>query len=350
MPLGQVYLSSRQLAVERTAKLCPMSVLTTMWADSDPVWCERTVLVDRRCLSLPKYLYRIVRAAPYFDVVAIVGSLGARDLYRDLVAAILLKLRQRKPKVLVMDATWEKGSASLSALSGGRFSFARVAEAAIRALDGDHVHYAVLSTEEAATFASRWSVDPNRVHFIPFFYSLAEYTDAPITQGGYIFSGGDSLRDYQLLLEATAGFEVPVRVASHWRAPAVWDNVRIDAVSHEEFARLLLGSKMVVVPLRQAERSAGQQTYLNAMAVGKPVVVTDAAGVRDHVRDGVTGLVVPPTAQALRDAIEWILDPSNERDVEVMTDRARKEVRSRFSPAMYRRRVLSLCDQLALGS
>ena len=47
-----------------------------------------------------------------------------------------------------------------------------------------------------------------------------------------------------------------------------------------------------------------------AMAAGLPTVATDIGGCREVVRDGVTGLLVPPgDAPALTEALERLLDP-----------------------------------------
>jgi glycosyltransferase involved in cell wall biosynthesis len=54
---------------------------------------------------------------------------------------------------------------------------------------------------------------------------------------------------------------------------------------------------------------------IEAMAVGKPVVVTDAGGVSEVVRDGVEGLVVPSRRpDRLADALLSILEDSRRRD------------------------------------
>ena len=47
---------------------------------------------------------------------------------------------------------------------------------------------------------------------------------------------------------------------------------------------------------------------LDAMALGKPVVATRAGGIPEAVRDGITGLLVPPRdPQALADAVRYLL-------------------------------------------
>ena len=48
-----------------------------------------------------------------------------------------------------------------------------------------------------------------------------------------------------------------------------------------------------------------------AMAAGLPTVATNIGGCREVVRDGVTGLLVPPgDVPALTEALEWLLDPT----------------------------------------
>jgi glycosyltransferase involved in cell wall biosynthesis len=118
-------------------------------------------------------------------------------------------------------------------------------------------------------------------------------------------------------------------------------NVRAEAVSHERFVELLLGAGVVVVPLQDdGHRSAGQQTYLNAMLAEKPVVVTDAMGVREVVTDGVDGIVVPPTAQALRAALERCLSDAARTETAELGRRARETVLRSYTPEDYWRRLV----------
>ena len=110
----------------------------------------------------------------------------------------------------------------------------------------------------------------------------------------------------------------------------------------EQFRR----AAVVVVPLKaHSERSAGQQTYLNAMVLGKAVIVTDALGVREYVEHGRTGLVVPPAdPAALRTALDWALDPANQSEVRALGRRAREAALERFGPERYAERLLQVLD------
>lgn len=272
------------------------------------------------------------------DALVLRGSVTLRDCYRDLVfAAALRHLRRRKPRVLMTDATWEPRSRSITARAPWLAPvIPAVARTLIRLLDGPHVRYAVLSEGERESFAETWGIPVDRVVFTPFPMTLYDHWDEPTHDGGYLFAGGNSLRDYELLAEAVRDVDVDVHVASRWVPAHPTERLHARTTSHDEFVELLLGCRAMVLPLERSVRSAGQQTYLNAMVLGKPVVVTDGLGVRDYIVDGVTGVVVPPDdPQALRAALVHLLDPANAEHYAEMGRRARADVLTRFMPEHY---------------
>jgi len=91
--------------------------------------------------------------------------------------------------------------------------------------------------------------------------------------------------------------------------------VRIVAATHEEFRQLIAKASIVVLPMQADELHAGgQQTFLNAMFMGKPVVVTDPEGGRDYIRDGIAGRLVPyGDKEQLRSAICELMTDSHLR-------------------------------------
>jgi Glycosyl transferases group 1 len=275
------------------------------------------------------------------EILILNGSVGRRQRYRDLLFAILLKFTSHPPPVLIQDATWEPRSEALET----SFPFLKrflpkLARMAISALDGPHVRYAVLSSKEVETFPQVWGVEPHRVVFQPFPNTLHEYRDMPTRDDGYLFSGGNSVRDYRLLESALEGTDIPTRVASKWQPTQGLPNLKVSPTSHADFMALLANAHAVVVPLRQTVRSAGQQTYLNAMGLGKPVIVTEAPGVRDYIIDGVTGVIVQPTVEDLRAAIVHVMDPANAGFYSDMGQRAREDVLQRFTEEHFRHGLL----------
>jgi len=207
----------------------------------------------------------------------------------------------------------------------------------------------VLSREEVDTFPGIWGVDPDRVHFTPFPHTLYDDAlDAPTSDGGYVFAGGNSLRDYDLLEAAVAGTGIEVHIAAKWQGGGA-KNVQARVLTHEQFMTDLADCGVCVVPLHRTVRSAGQQTYLNAMALGKLVIVTDAPGVTDYIEDGVTGVITAPEPDALRAAIIDALDPERREHYREVAARGKHVARTRFNEFTYRRELLAIASGAGNG-
>jgi glycosyltransferase involved in cell wall biosynthesis len=316
-------------------------ILATM-PGPDPLW--NTYVHDHlpdNAGSFKDYL-ALLRLSKGRKVLILNGSVGRRQRYRDLLFALLLKLRFSKPPpVLMQDATWEPRSEALES----EFPFLKrlvpkLARLVISLIDGPHMRYAVLSTKEVETFPEVWGVDPSRVVFQPFPNTLHEYRSMETRDDGYIFAGGNSVRNFGLLESALVGTNIPTRIATKWQPTLNLPNLEVGPTSHDDYMSLLANSHAVVVPLRQSVRSAGQQSYLNAMGLGKPVIVTEAPGVRDYIIDGVTGIIVRPDVNALRAAILHVMDPANADFYAEMGKRAREDVFNRFTEEHFRHGLL----------
>lgn len=319
--------------------------LSTMWAPTDLRWNESVRVLEHRKLG-PRDVRAFMDAARGARAVILRGSVSFGERYRDLVLAMAAKRLKNRPVVVITDATWEQSSSAVERRLPARMRplVPQLARAAIRLVDSPRVHYCVLSTEEVGTFPGIWGVDPDRVHFTPFPHTLYDDAlDAPTSDGGYVFAGGNSLRDYDLLEAAVAGTGVEVHIAAKWRG-AGSANVQARVLTHEEFMADLAGCGVCVVPLHRTVRSAGQQTYLNAMALGKLVIVTGAPGVTDYIEDGVTGVITAPEPDALRAAILDALDPARSDHYREVAARGKDVARSTFNEYTYREELLAIAS------
>lgn len=319
--------------------------LSTLRAPGDRTWNERVFVLEAPSGSQVNWLTTFVRESRGRRAVIVRGTVGVKERYRDLVGAALLRTLRSRPHVVVSDATIEPGSRTVgSALPAPvRRLLPMVSRALIRAVDGPHVTWCVLSTEELSSFPKTWGVPPERVVFTPFSHTLwGGGENEPTSTGDYFFSGGNSLRDYGLLEDAVAGLDVRVRIGTRWSPRLPTAQLDTSTVTHTEFLALMRASRAVVLPLMRSTRSTGQQTYLNAMALGKPVIVTDAPGVRDYIEAGVTGVVVEPTVSALRAAIIDVLDPARSEYYALMGRQARNRVLDRYTEVHYRAELLRL--------
>ncbi len=129
-----------------------------------------------------------------------------------------------------------------------------------------------------------------------------------------ICSAGLEWRDYPTLIRAvehTPDLSVKLAAASPWskhqnetEKRELPPNVAARRYSYNELRDLYEQSAFVVVPLYENDFQAGVTTILEAMAVGKCVVVSRTEGQTDVVTDGENGLYVSPgDAEGLRTVI-----------------------------------------------
>jgi len=314
-------------------------IVSTLHYPRRSTWSGRVDTLDRSSMSRARLIRRLVAESRACGAVVLDGHAT-----EDLLAAIAIARRRRPPWVIVTESTWALGD---------RWLDRTATRLALRALNGPHVRYCVGSTAERDRFPHTWGVRPEQVVFLPWTHYLSDAELAlPDRDGAGIFSGGDSFRDYDVLLEACRTLAVPVSIAarrlSEEQRAALPPNVTAQTVSHERFMELMHAARVVAVPLIPREdRSAGQATYLNAMAMGKVAVVTEVLGVRDYVDHAQTGLIVPPhDPAAMRSALEWALDPANDDEVARMRSAAKTVARERFGPENYLAGILEVADAL----
>jgi glycosyltransferase involved in cell wall biosynthesis len=313
--------------------------ISTLYLPRRAAWRERVEMIDPGAISRPKTMRWLLTQSKGRDAVVLNGS---GSPVGELAAGALITRRRRPPAIVVADCVW--GARTRADRIGSRL--------ALRLLDGAHVHYCVHSHDQRERFPELWGVALERVHVARYYYTLSEQELAlPRERNGSVFAGGDSHRDYDPLIEVARRIEAPVvlatgRLSAH-QLDRLPPNVRAGRVAHEEFVAMMRSASVVVVPLEHRDdRSAGEQTYLNAMAIGKPVIVVDSLGVPEYVSDRETGLVVPPhDPDALAAALTWTLDPANEQDVARMTERAREVALTRFGPDHYVAGLLHVLDE-----
>jgi len=195
-------------------------------------------------------------------------------------------------------------------------------------------------------------IPKDQLTVIPWQADTSFWRPRPVPEERLVSSAGLEHRDYQTLFRAVDGLDarVVVGAASHWSrqpntalATARPSNVTVDSFDYAGLRDVFARSAVVVVPLFDVDFQAGITTILEAMAMGKAVIVTRAAGQTDVIEDrrygprrsstrpqsisllrelaeqsGVpvepNGLYVPPSdPAALRRAIEYLLDNPDER-------------------------------------
>lgn len=168
------------------------------------------------------------------------------------------------------------------------------------------------SARQQDKWAALFRLPETKFSPIPY-YATAKYVGI-IRRNPYVFAGGDEERDYATLFEAFRGLPKYQLVVCARNIPEELlcgkpQNVMVKTVCHSEFVRLMAESSAVVVPLRKgAIRYAGQQTFLNAMQMGKPVIVSSGDSTEYIVHRWSGLLYAPGNVEELRQKIAWVLE------------------------------------------
>lgn len=167
-----------------------------------------------------------------------------------------------------------------------------------------------------------------------------------------VCSAGAINRDYDALIAAMEPLGVPTKIAAdtQWRysADEVEHGTLPDFVemrswgNYQNLRDLYAESAVVVVPLK-VSMASGITVALEAMAMGKPVVLTRNPYVEDFLTDGETGYFVPEgDVDAIRNRVRELLD--NPRQAEEIGARARERVLERFTVEQYVDRIMSVWE------
>ncbi len=205
---------------------------------------------------------------------------------------------------------------------------------------------AVVPTQEVL------GLSPDKITHIPFGIDESFWSPGLAAQntsgGAYVLCvGSDPGRDYKTLLRAMRGLNILVKIVT--RLP-VESSSLIEVGSNYsdvELRSLYQSARFVVTPLRDVSQPSGQSATLQAMACGKPVILTRTRGLWDTamMRDGDSCLLVNPgDAAGLGRAIENLWnDPAQ---VQRLGTRARGAVLSHAKSSDFAAKMLSLIDEV----
>jgi glycosyltransferase involved in cell wall biosynthesis len=162
-----------------------------------------------------------------------------------------------------------------------------------------------------------------KLDYVPYYADSEFWSPTGVAEEHLVVAAGREHRDYATLAKACANLEASVFVAAgsiHSPAansadPVEWpSNFEHGFADYRKLRDLYGRASVVVVPLMETDFQAGVTTVLEAMAMGKAVIVTATRGQSGVVHDGLTGITVPPgDAAELRDAIRYLLENPSER-------------------------------------
>lgn len=290
--------------------------------------------IIHRLLTSLQRLWKVLKWAQHSEIMVLDSTSG--PLHPDLLACVLIRFLNKRPIIVMTGDMWNRGSAL-------KYHFQKTI---IQLADATIQRYVVQSLGEQEIFARMWGIAPEKVRLCLYNFT---FTDEEINAGettakGYIFAGGNPNRDYDILLETAR--RLPNRkfiIATHLlnKRNDIPANVKVVQVQHLEFIRLMREADAVITPIRSGlTRAAGQQTYLNAMRMGKVSIVNgaDVFGATDYIQNHVNGIITDGTPSEYSQAIEWVYNPANLAAVKQIQQRAQESVKQ-FT---YKRHLLTM--------
>lgn len=213
----------------------------------------------------------------------------------------------------------------------------RLASFLLRSIDMFVVH----SRGEVALLRDRLMIDEARVCFVPLQRAAIPVLAEEQTEAPFALAMGSANRDYATLYEACRRTGLPLALVAARHAlpaeqppPNVTLHANLDPVA---CLRLAQQARLSIVPLADVAAASGQITMVEAMRMGRPLIVTDTIGSRDYVVDDATGLLVPPRdPAALAAAMQRLWDDA--------------ALRSRLSSGARRFAEDSLSDEAAAAA
>ncbi len=193
----------------------------------------------------------------------------------------------------------------------------------LRAMESIDTLFLYAASQQRAAIESL-GCPPSKVPLISFHADDQFFTPAPDAfksgtgRRPLVSSAGLEWRDYPTLIEVARRMpevDFNLAAASPWskhanetERAALPPNVSARRYSYAELRDLYRASDCVALPLYDNDFQAGVTTLLEAMACGKPVIVTKTAGQTDVVQDAVNGFYAAPgDADAMEQAIKHCL-------------------------------------------
>jgi glycosyltransferase involved in cell wall biosynthesis len=178
---------------------------------------------------------------------------------------------------------------------------------------------------ELAGMKNLFQIPEERISVNQFGVDLSFWKPGAAKEGKHILSVGNDLRrDYELLLKAAGRVEYPFKIITARPIngpippnvtiiPGSWPSDRsMDGSLRNLFRECIC----VVLPLKEGIQPSGQSVALQAMACGKPVILTKTEGLwsKSMMRDGENVCLVPVgDAEALVASIDKLLTDPQER-------------------------------------
>jgi glycosyltransferase involved in cell wall biosynthesis len=150
------------------------------------------------------------------------------------------------------------------------------------------------SMEEEIIYSQLFGIPRSRIAFLPLIPPLNYFEEPARPKADFIFSYGNSDRDYDTLIHAVSHLNIQTIILSQKYKPRIQlpDNVSIIQgwIPESELIQKIASCRMVVLPLNHYRISAGQISMLQVMALGRPLIITENMATKEYAISQQTAL------------------------------------------------------------
>jgi glycosyltransferase involved in cell wall biosynthesis len=196
-----------------------------------------------------------------------------------------------------------------------------------------------LSKKVAESIAGPYPELEERTAVVDWGPDLSFYPYEP-RRGDLVVSAGKTDRDYDTLCEALKAIQIPTKIfcsvdSGPGRVDLPWVDVvqggyKKNVVSYRELRAWYSCAMMIAIPLKDVDGLTGLTSLLDAMAMGKPVVITRNSCLDiDVEKEGCGIWVEPRDVDGWQSALNYIVD--NPREAAAMGQRGRILCEKRYN-------------------
>lgn len=187
-----------------------------------------------------------------------------------------------------------------------------------------HDQFLCLTKEIKQQLEQDLAISPDRVHIIEWGTDLAFYNLEEIPPcsnvSPFIISAGKTCRDYDTLVRALDGTNIALKIyCSGESAPSITDfstNIEVifkhptgNAISYQDLLVEYQKSLAIAIPLPETRNLAGLTSLLDAMALGKAVIITRNQQIDIDIEKEKIGLIVEPgNILGWREAVTYLIE------------------------------------------
>lgn len=175
----------------------------------------------------------------------------------------------------------------------------------------------VFSNSERDYYAGIFDIDPDL--FYCAHIGISDIADTVIRKdinNKFYLSVGRSNRDYRFLRDnwnsEWGGLFI---VTDSYKEPPKEGITCLNRCFGMDYLQLLANCYAQIISLDDENISSGTLSYLQAMMLSKPAIVTENATVHDYITDKWNGMIINKTERGLHQAIEYLNDEKNYRKI-----------------------------------